>query len=124
MSFASDLNRFTVKLGRLTPATYVGVSTRVHASIVGDESGAPDAITGAPGQPVDVGFLKASYILAIGPTQATITTNAEYAKAIEDGIGPYGPLTLRSKVGGFHSIKQTLAGASALQADVVRGLTR
>lgn len=68
------------------------------------------ALTGAPGQPVQTGFLKGSWQLTF-PTKsrAVIGTNAEYAEAIEDGTGKFGPLTLRSPVGGFHSAKMTVA---------------
>lgn len=117
MSFADDMARIRVKLNFRAKGVYVGTAAAIHASI---KDGSP--ITGAPGQPVDTGNLKASWILAVGPNEAVISTNAAYAEAIETGVGPYGPLTLRSTVGGFHSVQQTIAGASALQADVVRRL--
>lgn len=120
MSFASDLAAFRLKVTHAVPAVYVGVATRAHKSIVGD--GAPDPVTGAPGQPVDTGYLKNSWTLAIGKVEALIQTNAKYARAIEDGIGPHGPLTLRSRVGGFHSVGLTITGASAIQRQVVAEL--
>lgn len=122
MSFASDLDRFVVRVKALPPAVLAGVTSRMHQSIVG--TGAPDPLTGAPGQPVDTDTLRSSWLLAVTPSEGRITTNVAYARAIEDGIGPHGPLTLRSTVGGFHSVKLTVAGASAIQADVVRALTR
>jgi len=121
MSFAPDLAAFRIKVTRAVPAVYVGVATRAHRSIVG--TGSPDPVTGAPGQPVDTGFLKNSWTLDIGKDVATIQTNVAYARGIEDGISSHGtPIRFKSKVGGAHSVKQTIAGASALQADVVRGL--
>lgn len=121
-SFADDINRFKTRLVFKTKAAYVGTASAMHASIKGNSAGTPDPVTGAPGQPVDTGNLKSSWILAIGPNEAVISTNAAYAEAIETGVGPHGPLTLRSTLGGFHSVQQTIAGASALQADVVRRL--
>lgn len=67
-------------------------------------------ITGAPGQPVDTGALLASWVIEWrGPWYAEITSDLPYAHIIEGGIGAYGPLTLRSKVGGFHSLALTSA---------------
>jgi hypothetical protein len=123
MSFAADVKRFVFRTQRLTRDVYVGTATRVHASIKGDASGQPDPVTGAPGQPVDTGNLKSSWILAIGPDQSVISTNVVYAPGIEDGIAASGGrIVFKSKVGGKHSVKLTIAGASALQADEVRRL--
>jgi hypothetical protein len=44
-----------------------------------------------------------------GPWYAEITSDLPYAHIIEGGIGAYGPLTLRSNVGGFHSLALTSA---------------
>ena len=155
MSFASDIKRFVVKVERRNRAVYVGIANAVHASIV---RGSP--ITGAPGQPVDTGFLLGSWKLNIGKEQATVATNVAYARVIEDnnraayddkGVkrpkregpggstnvrnlafgatgGQIGPaeggdrVTIRSKVGGHHSVKLTIAGASLLQNAVLREL--
>lgn len=69
------------------------------------------AITAAPGQPVDTGYLRASWQLTFERSGlALISTNAVYAEDIEEGIGRFGPLQLRSQVGGFHSVKLTIAG--------------
>jgi len=138
MSFAADVKRFVFRTQRLTRDVYVGTATRVHASIKGDASGQPDPVTGAPGQPADTGYLKASWILAIGANEANITTNVAYAPAIEYGDKSYyddrgktltpaerkarGGTGIKSKIGGNHSVKLTIAGASALQADEVRRL--
>lgn len=76
-------------------------------------------LTGAPGQPVDTEELRKSWILKY-PTMlvSRLTTNMEYAGSIEEGIQPPytkksgthvtpRPMTLRSEVGGFHSVKMT-----------------
>lgn len=106
MSFSRDVSRWVDETKRRMRAVHVGVATEVHRSVVeGSE------ITGAPGQPVDTGFLRSSWILDF-PEEfvAESTTNTEYAPPIEDGVGPSGPLTLRSAVGGWHSVKLTAAG--------------
>ncbi len=115
MGYGADIQRFIHKTRGLSRDVFVSLATKVHASV---KVGSPT--TGAPGQPVDTGNLRNSWILGIGPDVAEISTNVEYARAIEDGIGAHGPLQLRSKVGGFHSVKLTIAGANALQAEAVR----
>ena len=61
-------------------------------------------------QPVDISTLKNSWQITFpDPNTAQTATNIIYAKPIEDGVGVYGPLTLRSKTGGFHSVKLTRA---------------
>lgn len=65
-------------------------------------------ITGAPGQPVDVGDLLRSWDMEpdnpTNPTRIEITSNSDHAVPIETGIGSHGPMTLRSAVGGFGSV--------------------
>lgn len=106
MSFEGDLNKFSAKVERMTDEVFLGVVDECHRSVVeGSE------ITGAPGQPVDTGVLKGSWIKSFtSPTEAIISTNVVYARPIEDGVGKYGPLTLRSKVGGWHSVALTIMG--------------
>jgi hypothetical protein len=73
------------------------------------------ALTGSPGQPVRSGFLKGSWQLTFpSRSRAIIGTNCEYAEAIEDGVGKFGPLTLRAHVGGWHSAKLTAANADRI----------
>lgn len=116
MGFADDLNDFTRKVERRRKDIFVGFAVAVRDSVV---EGSP--VTGAPGQPVDIGNLKASWQLTFpSATLARVTTNVPYAPPIEDGVGPYGPMTLRSEVGGWHSVKLTRAGRQALLDQVVR----
>lgn len=138
MSFAADLNRFAAKVQALPPLVLAGVTTRMHQSIVG--TGQPDPLTGAPGQPVDTGFLKDSWTIAITPSEGRIETNVAYARVIEDNnpaaynsagatnerANPDGISrpSVKSKVGGNHSVKLTLAAADRIQAQVVRELAR
>ncbi len=109
MSFDGDLKRFGLKCEVRTHEDFVGVTTEVHRSLVeGSE------ITGAPGQPVDEGILKGSFIPRfLSPWSWVDETNLEYAPSIEDGLSYANggtPMTLRSPVGGFHSAKLTVAG--------------
>jgi phage gpG-like protein len=92
------------QIHQTTAAIFEDVGMEAQRSIVeGSE------LTGAPGQPVDTGNLKTSWTRSYdSPTRQTIGTNVVYAPFIEDGVGPHGPLTLRSTLGGFHSIAHTL----------------
>lgn len=104
MGFSDDVRRFQSKVDVRTKAIHDGVCDLAFSSIV---EGSP--VTGAPGQPVDTGNLKSSWQNKIeGPLEREIVTNVVYAPYIEDGFGR-GPLTLRSQVGGFHSVKLTRA---------------
>ena len=103
MSFESDVAGFMEKTRRKQQAVFVNTAAAVKGSIV-DGS----AVTGAPGQPVDTGALKASWILEFdSATEAHVSTNIEYAPILEDNVRG---ATLRSAVGGFHSVKMTVAG--------------
>jgi hypothetical protein len=107
MSFSGDLLRFRLKTEKRANAVFVNVAALTKASIT---DGSP--VTASPGQPVDTGFLKNSWQLTFpAPNVAEIVTNCEYARAIEDNTRG---ATLRSKVGGFHSVKYTVAGFSRL----------
>ncbi len=75
-------------------------------------------VTGAPGQPLKSGALRNSYQLTFPtPTTSQIATDKPYARSIELGVGPHGPLTLRSSIGGFHSIALVVAGFDRLVAN-------
>lgn len=111
MSFQDDLRRFSSKLETKTQDVFVGVVEEATRSIVeGSE------LTGAPGQPVDTGNLRASWHTSFeGPTQALIATNVEYAPIIEDNIRG-----ARFKNHGPHSVKLTIAGMSRIVESVAR----
>lgn len=114
MSFDADLAAFFAKTKFKTQAVFVNTASAVKGSIV-DGSG----VTASPGQPVDTGTLKASWQLTFeSPTSALVSTNVEYAPVIEDNARG---ATLRSKVGGFHSVKYTVAGFERLvEAEVAK----
>jgi hypothetical protein len=111
MSFDADVNRFALKLEGALPVLVPAVATAVLDSI---RFGSP--LTGAPGQPVQTSNLLKSWQLTF-PDAMTgrITTNVIYAPLIEEGVSRFGrPLTLRSAVGGFHSVALTRAGFQRL----------
>lgn len=119
-TFREGLKGFSKKVEVENRDIFVGVATAARDSIVEGS-----AITGAAGQPVDTGFLKASWQLGFpSATSAEITTSCEYAEVIEDGVGRFGPLTLRSAVGGFHSVALTMAGFDKIVEHVTREVTR
>lgn len=117
MSFADDLNRFNAKQQRLTRTLFVNVASATHGSI---QSGS--AVTGAPGQPVQTGNLRISWQLVFNVVKALIMTNTIYARVIEEGTRNGRALTLRSRVGGFHSVSKTIQGFRALVEDEARKL--
>jgi len=116
MSFEKDLALFQAKLQRRIGLVHKEVSNEMRKSVVrGSE------ITGAPGQPVQTGNLAGSWnLLFPEPLLSELLTNVVYAPAIEEGEGPKGPLTLRSKVGGFHSVKKTRSAFQLLVNHVMK----
>ena len=123
MSFASDLKRFGDKYDRRARDFHIGVTDEVQRSVVEGS-----ALTGAPGQPVAAvlgGTLKGSWIPShIAPFRWRTVTNTVYAPSIEDLIGPHGKITIRSSVGGGHSVKLTRAGWQNIVDHVARRVAR
>jgi hypothetical protein len=117
MSFQSQLDAFNAKQKRLAHAVFVNV-----VAATGDSIQFGSAVTGAPGQPVDTGHLRASFQRVFeGATRASIVTNAAYAEDIEHGTRKGRALTLRSEVGGFHSIQKTIQGfGKIVEAEAVK----
>lgn len=113
---AQDLKTWAAKVEANLHLIFLNTATAVRDSVV---EGSP--VTGAPGQPVDTGNLKSSWQLGFPePGVAEISTHVEYAPAIEEGVGPHGPMTLRSQVGGFHSVALTRSNFDKLVEDVTR----
>ena len=116
MTFTSDLNRFVDKVeGRTKRIVQIG-REEVQRSIVEGSS-----ITGAPGQPVQFGTLKGSWVPRfLGPGLWQTSSPLVYAPVIEDGFG----ISIRSPVGGSHSVKLTRGGWQRIidfaQREVVR----
>lgn len=134
MSFDADLKRFAVKVETRNKAVFLSTAAKVHESIT-----VGSATTGAPGQPVDTGFLRASWTLVQQPDGAEIATNVAYAPVIEHNlrtaydskgkqpprqVNPNGSFRapIKSTVGGHHSVKLTVAAADRLLAEAVREL--
>lgn len=98
----------------------------VFAAMESIKVGSP--LTGALGQPVDTGNLRNSWQLEFdaprNPQRAEIGTRVQYAAAVEDAVGPHGPVVYgKSGVGGSHSVKLTVAGFPNIIADVMRRVT-
>lgn len=123
MGFRDEIREFSRSVVTDSDALFVNIASAAHGSI---QVGSP--ITGAPGQPVDTGALRASWqLLFVSRAEALIATDKAYALAIELGImlaragqvtGHTGQrLTLRSSVGGFHSVQKTIDAWDALVDD-------
>jgi hypothetical protein len=61
MTYAEDVRRWVLRTTAKTQDVVVASALKVHESIV-----AGSALTGAPGQPVDTGYLRASWVVGIG----------------------------------------------------------
>ena len=130
-AFGDDLDRFYATLLARQRDVFVGATGDVKESI---QDGSP--VTGAPGQPVDEGNLKGSWQETYpGEWESLVATPAEYARSVEEGQQPPytradgtqvtpAPMTLRSEVGGFHSVKLTRAGWDRIVEQVVRRVVR
>lgn len=122
MTMISRLPEFTVILEKTEKDLLRGVTDEVHMSIV---EGSP--LTGAPGQPKDLGNLIKSWQKRFDGDSAIVSTNSEYAPYIEkglrvvekDGVSEEKKLTLRSEVGGFHSVSKTHAAFDRILEHVI-----
>lgn len=116
MSAREDMQRIVMRIDAKNRAVFVG-----SAAIVQSELTVGGPITGAPGQPVRSGALRASYIPEFVDDHTWQSTSGlPYAEGIENGVGPHGPIQIRSSVGGSHSIKLIRAGFPAIVAHVTR----
>lgn len=118
------ISEATNVLEQMYRVTFLRIVTKAHTSI---QEGS--ALTGSKGQPVQSGQLQLSVQTEFeGELRAVIGVGQglPYARGIEDGIdGRTGrPLTLRSPVGGFHSVALTVAGMPAIIAEAVEETKR
>lgn len=105
--FKDRMNGHAMRVVGKGRRVFTNAALTLHDSIV---NGSP--ITGSPGQPVDSGRLKASWIPEFPEANRfETTTNVPYARIIEDNLRG---ATLRSSVGGFHSVALTVAGFSRI----------
>lgn len=121
MAFDTEVQAWVAKVRQNQRDIFLGCVADVKESIQG---GSP--VTAAPGQPVDTGNLINSWQDTYpNPWIGEVTTNVEYAQAIEDGQqAPYTtkkgtqvtprPIRFRSAVGGAHSVALTRAAWAAL----------
>lgn len=134
MSFESDIARFVARTEKRLKAVHANAAFKVRDSVIFGPQFEGGRITGAPGQPVDTGNLRASWQLthpeallalltATGETPTGVKVG--YARAIEEGIqAPYtttkGTRVTPRKIvfgkhgGGPHSVKLTRAGFQRL----------
>lgn len=113
--FQQQMDRFIQKTRAREAALYEGVQEHVGRSI---KFGS--AVTGAPGQPVKSGDLLGSWRRdRRGVRFVRWTSDLIYAGIIEDNRRG---AQLRSKVGGFHSVKLTRAGFRAIVSHELRML--
>lgn len=134
--FRRQLLGFQVTVTNRTRAVFDGCTAEVAHSI---RDGSP--LTGAPGQPVDTGFLKSSWIgEEITDTHWQFTTNVAYAPVIETGLraaydpegatapaaapGRGGSKHIKSEVGGQGSVMHTRAGWPRIVDHVTKAVTR
>ena len=109
IAFSEQLRNFVNLVG----ARYE-IATEFTSDGVGRSIVEGSAITGAPGQPVDTGALRASWYRLIQPDDVIAwASDLDYAPVIEDNLDN---ATLRSPVGGFHSVKMTIAGFPGIVA--------
>lgn len=112
-SHANFINRVPETFARITSRYNVMHSALEELTLESVQVGS--AITSAPGQPVDQFVLLPSYhIERLGVRVGRIVSYMPYAWGIENGVGPYGPIQLRSNVGGFHSIAITVSAIDRL----------
>ena len=116
MTFQRDILRFTALVRERQIAVHKGVARELRTSVVDGSE-----VTGAPGQPVQSSNLKTSWQPSF-PEKLLwqLITNVIYAPGIEDAVGPHGEIQLRSEVGGFHSVKITVANYHTVVAMVMR----
>lgn len=112
--FSASIHNFVTKVQVANQRVFLGVATEALRSIVeGSE------LTGAPGQPVDTGNLRASWQLTFpSPTSAQISTNVEYAPIIEDNLRGakfrnHGPNSVKLTRAGLPRIVETVAAREA-----------
>ena len=123
-SFRSQLRAWKVKIETTSQKVFTGCVAEVQASIVNGS-----ALTGEPGQPVDTGYLKSSWIGDyITPSHWQFTTNVAYAPVIEEGLrAAYDPEgsdrprdlpsqnTTQGPLGGTKRLKSTVGGQGSVK---------
>jgi hypothetical protein len=110
MAFRDGISRYADEMEARKLATH---DITVELAKQSWQFGSPT--TGSPGVIVDLGNLRNSIMREDeSPTRSVVATNTVYAGPIEDGIGPNGPITQRSAVGGFHALALTVSSFDRL----------
>jgi len=127
--FVAAINAWTTATERRVLDAFVFCTEEVRRSVVEGS-----ALTGAPGQPVDTGALRSSWIGEFqGALVYELTTKSQYAPYIEDGGNARGRFrppgtgirlrngrNVKSTVGGFHSVKLTTTSWPVIVRHAVR----
>jgi hypothetical protein len=125
MSLSDDIKIFALQVEAWDKDVFDKVGQIALDSIV---TGSP--ITGAPGQPVDTGVLKASWDRHYEDANTQLISSggsddkaAKYNMQNETGIAlpGGGPYIQKSAVGGRHSVALTVAGFDKIVAAAVSG---
>lgn len=120
MGFGGEIGAWGGNASAALRAVHHGSVFDAHKSIT-----LGSTLTGAPGQPVDTGRLRNSWqIEIISPLEARILTSLKYAPSIEHGQRKGKPITLRSQVGGFHSLKLTVQNWDRIVEDNARRVAK
>lgn len=104
-SFGNSLRTWMREADDLAAAIYSRADDLMFESVT-----VGSIITGAPGQPVQLGDLLRSWQRRyLSRWETEHFSDLPYAWGIENAVGPYGPITLRALIGGFHSVKLSVA---------------
>jgi hypothetical protein len=93
MSYAEDVRRWIDRTKVRTRDTFTDAALQVHESIVAGAS-----LTGAPGQPVDTGNLRASWVVSFG-TEPTYPPPVEGNRSGRTDATPPSPTPPQGAVG-------------------------
>ena len=128
-NWTAQIDAWQAKTEKRLVKIHANASMKVKDSVV---FGSP--ITASVGQPVDTGNLKNDWLAGakfLEPLLWEISTNLNYAEAVEEGIqAPYTTkagtsvtprkMVFKSKTGGAHSVRQTRVGWERIVSAAVR----
>lgn len=109
MSFADQMQRIVGKHIARLESVPAGVDAEVFRSIVDGSE-----VTGAPGQPVRSGRLKASWQQERTGDESVAASDSPYARAVEENVGD-----VHYENGGPHSVELTVVGFPRIVQEVV-----
>lgn len=117
----TGLNRFQRQLAAFETDLLPELGALMHQSIVHGSR-----LTGAPGQPVELGDLLRSWGVSFpSPTSVQVSSDSPYARPNEDGVRAGGkPYVQRSARGGRHSVRLTRRGLDKLVGQAAENVKR